>query len=152
MNSSESFPLSNNGCYTVYRPVDISSVLPKLAEVEFTNTGGTNGWVAQPDWLLPFICGHLQPPGDVTFICLRKLPPYQNIPPHIDSWRNRPNIGRRFHVPLLTHPDVTMRWPDDGVEVHMQAGWLYEVCYTKLHEVVHLAPIDRVHLHYNVVN
>lgn len=139
-----------NGCYRKIRPVDIASVLPKLGDVAFVNTGGTNGWVAKPDWLLPFI-ESLEPEGRITFICLRKLPPYQNIPPHIDLWENIPNLGRRFHVPLLTHPDVKMRWPDDAVEVHLEAGWLWEVCFTKLHEVVHRAPVDRVHLHFNVV-
>jgi len=145
-----SLQTTRDNCYRQIRPVDISSVLPKLADVHFVNTGGTNGWVAQPDWLASFIAT-LKPEGRVTFVCLRKLPPYQNIPPHIDAWNNQPNVGKRFHVPLLTHPDVKMRWPDDGVEVHMEAGWLYEVCFLKLHEVVHLAPVDRIHLHYNVV-
>lgn len=131
------------------RPVDITGPLAQLASTQFIDTGGTNGWVANPPWLRAFI-ETLQPEGNVTFACVRKLPPYQNIPPHIDAWKNRPNVGKRYHVPLLTHPDVTMRWPEDGVEVHLEAGWLYEVCYTRLHEVVHRAPVDRVHLHYNV--
>ena len=129
--------------------VDITLPLSELPNTKFINTGGTNGWVAQPAWMHPFIAT-LAPEGKVTFACLRKLPPYQNIPPHIDAWKNRPNVGKRFHVPLLTHPLVKMRWPDDGEEVHLEAGWLYEVCFTRLHEVVHLAPVDRVHLHFNV--
>lgn len=137
-------------CYRKIRAVDIAGALSRLPGVAFVNTGGTNGWVARPPWLGEFILS-LKPEGRVTFTCLRKLPPYQNIPPHIDLWENIPNKGKRYHVPLLTHPDVKMRWPDDGVEVHMEAGWLYEVCFTKLHEVVHLAAVDRVHLHYNVV-
>lgn len=132
-----------------HRQVDITLPLAMLKSLKFIDTGGTNGHIARPDWLDYYI-NTLKPEGNVTFACIRKLPPYQNIPPHIDSWRNRPNVGKRFHVPLLTHPDVKMRWPNAGVEVHMEAGWLYEVCYTELHEVVHLAPVDRVHLHYNV--
>jgi len=137
-------------CYRKIRPIDISGPLSLLPTVNFVDTKGTNGWVAKPDWLLPFI-KTLEPPGKVTFICLRKLPPYQGIPPHIDLWGNTPNLGKRFHIPLITHPDVKMCWPDDGVEVHMEQGWLYEVDFLRLHEVVHLAPVDRIHLHYNVV-
>lgn len=140
----------NDFCQKI-RQIDISDLIPRLETIAFINTGGTNGWVAQPDWMLPFI-RNISPDGEITFACIRKLPPYQNIPPHIDSWNNRPNVGKRFHIPLLTHPGVTMRWPDDNVEIHMEAGWLYEVCFRKLHEVVHLAPVDRIHLHYNVVN
>lgn len=139
-----------NDCYQKIRPVDISEILPLLPSVNFVNTGGTNGWVARPEWLHDFIAS-LKPEGRVTFTCLRKLPAYQNIPPHIDSWENIPNLGIRYHVPLLTHPDVKMCWPDDGVEVHMEAGWLWSVNFHKLHEVRHLAPIDRIHLHFNVV-
>lgn len=140
----------HGGCYRKIRPVDISGVLPKLPQVNFVDTGGPDGWIARPDWLAAFIAS-LEPQGRVTFTLLRKLPPFQNLPPHIDLWKNIPNTGQRFHVPLLTHPDVVMRWPADGVEVHLEAGWLYEICYTKLHEVCHRAPVDRVHLHYNVV-
>jgi len=140
----------NKGCYRKIRPVDISAILPKLADVAFEDTGGPNGWIARPAWMAGFIAS-LEPEGEVTFTLIRKLPPFQNLPPHIDSHRNIPNLGKRFHVPLITHPDVVMRWPDDGVEVHLEAGWLYEVCYTKLHEVAHRAPIDRIHLHFNVV-
>lgn len=142
--------LANDLCRRV-GPVDISAVLPLVGAVRFVDTGGTNGWVAHPQWARDF-AESLKPEGTVTFVCLRLLPPYQNIPPHIDSWRNTPNRGKRFHVPLITHPNVKMRWPDDGVEVHLEAGVLYEVCYTRLHEVVHLAPVGRVHLHYNVVS
>jgi hypothetical protein len=141
---------ADKGLYRKIRQVDITGILARLPEVNFVNTGGTNGWVARPDWARPFV-ESLNPEGAVTFICLRKLPPYQNIPPHIDNWGNTPNRGKRYHVPLVTHPDVKMCWPDDGVSVHMEAGWLYEVCFLRLHEVVHLAPVDRIHLHYNVV-
>ena len=59
-------------------------------------------------------------------------------------------FGRRYHVPLVTHPLVTMRWPEDGEEHHLEAGWLYEVDYTRLHEIIHRAPVDRVHVQVNV--
>lgn len=140
----------NQGCYRKIRPVDISGILRLLPEVKFEDTGGPNGWIARPAWMAGFI-ESLNPEGRVTFTLLRKLPPFQNLPPHVDSYNNVPNIGKRFHVPLLTHPEVVMRWPNDDVEVHLEAGWLWEVCYTKLHEVAHRASVDRVHLHFNVV-
>lgn len=127
------------------RPVDISWLLPLLPETRFVDTGGTNGWIADPLWLGSFIHG-LWLDGAIAYATVRKLPAYQGIPPHIDPGDRE----RRFHVPLVTHPDVTMRWPDDGVEVHLEAGWLYEVDFRRLHEIVHRAPIDRIHVQINV--
>lgn len=142
--------VENKGCYRKIKPVDISGILPLLPEVQFEDMR-VDGWIARPDWLADFIAA-LEPEGKVTFTLIRKLPPFQNLPPHKDSWGNMPNTGGRFHVPLLTHPDVKMRWPEDDVEVHLEAGWLYEVNYLKLHEVQHRAPVDRVHLHFNVAD
>lgn len=82
---------------------------------------------------------------------LRKLLAYQSIPPHIDVCGHRMHAGRRFHVPLVTHPGVTMRWPLEDVEVHLEAGYLYEVRFDVLHEVINLAPVDRVHAVVNVL-
>ena len=37
------------------RPIDIAPALAALADAEFRNSGGTNGWLADPDLLLPFV-------------------------------------------------------------------------------------------------
>lgn len=129
------------------RPVDIGAVLQALPSVEFEDTGGSNGCIAYPEWLAEFAASLNL--GEVTFAVVRKLPPGRNIPPHIDTVRGRANHGQRYHVPLITHPLVTMRWPLDGEEHHLEAGWLYEVDYTRLHEIVHRAPVDRIHVQVN---
>lgn len=134
-------------CCRKVRPVNIERALECLRSTTFTDTGGTNGHIAKPAWLAEFV--KELDLGEVSLALLRKLPPGQGIPPHIDTVRGRANKGRRYHVPLVTHPLVTMRWPDDGEEHHLEAGWLYEVDYTRLHEIVHRAPIDRIHVQVN---
>jgi hypothetical protein len=131
------------------RKVDISHALEQLPGTQFVDTGGTNGWISAPPWLGEFVSG-LGLSGKVTRALVRKLPAYQGIPAHID----KPMFGvvgeRRYHVPLVTHPDVTMRWPEDGEDHHLEAGFLYEVDYTRLHEIVHRADVDRIHVQINV--
>lgn len=131
------------------RQVDIAAALAALPATEFRDSGGTNGHLAFPGWLLPFV-ESLALDGRVNFAVVRKLPAYQGIPPHIDHGVPQINSGHRYHVPLVTHRLVTMRWPEDGEEHHLEAGWLYEVDYTRLHEIVHRAPIDRIHVQVNV--
>lgn len=129
------------------RPVDISAALAMLPGMTFHDTGGTNGWLADPAPLAGFVAG-LGLAGAVLRTNVRKLPAGQGIPPHVDPKVHQSAKVRehRYHVPLVTHPAVAMRWPDEGVAVHLEAGWLYEVRVDKLHEVVHRAPTDRVHV------
>lgn len=132
------------------RQVNIEEALTLLPEVHFVDTRGTNGWIARPSWVQDFVSGlHLG--GKAVRALLRLLPAGQGIPLHIDEPMFGNKSERRFHVPLVTHPDVVMRWPDDNVEVHLEAGWLYEVDYSRRHEIVHRASIGRVHLQVNVV-
>lgn len=131
-----------------HRPVNIDAPLAGLLGTAFVDTRGTNGHIAFPPWLPEFVAS-LNLDGRVTYAVVRKLPAYQGIPPHIDHGVPEINSGRRYHVPLVTHPLVTMRWPDDGEEHHLEAGWLYEVDYTRLHEIVHRAPVDRIHVQVN---
>lgn len=132
--------------------MDISRPLALLASVKFLDTGGTNGHIAQPDWLGEFLAT-LSLPGRVRSCVLRKLPAFQGIPAHADHERYNPTMhgGTRYHVPLVTHPDVLMRWPHERVEVHFEPGWLYEFDHTRVHEVVHRAPVDRIHVVVNAV-
>ena len=131
------------------REVDITEVLSLLPGVDFVDTGGTNGWIASPEWLMPFVDSLSV--GKISSAVCRLLPPFQGIPAHIDSGNNSFNVGRRFHVPLVTHPDVTMVWPNEGITEHLEAGYLYEVDHRTLHEVVNRAPTRRVHIQFNVV-
>lgn len=130
--------------------VDITAALAALPATPFVDTGGTNGHIARPAWLGEFVSSLEL--GRVLLAVVRKLAPFHGIPPHIDTVRGKANTGRRYHIPLVTHPLVTMRWPDDGEEHHLEAGWLYEVDYTRLHEIVHRAPIDRIHVQINAVD
>lgn len=132
------------------RQVDIAAALEAVPATEFRDTGGTNGHIAFPLWLPEFVAS-LNLDGRVTYAVVRKLPAFQGIPPHVDHGVPEINAGRRYHVPLVTHPLVTMRWPDDNEEHHLEAGWLYEVDYTRLHEIVHRAPVDRVHVQANAL-
>lgn len=133
-------------CHKI-KPVDIARALELLPSVAFVDTGGTNGHLANPGWLDELVASlNLY---RVHSFWLRKLPPGQGIPPHIDNVRGRGNTAHRYHVPLVTHPLVTMRWPDDGEEHHLEAGWLYEVDHRRLHEIVNRSPIARVHLQVN---
>jgi hypothetical protein len=141
---------------SVYRKVKaITSPEFNVGDIQWHDTGGTNGWLADPlpAWVDPFIAT-LGLGGVVLTRGLRMLPAYQGIPPHIDPKVHQSPLVRetRFQIPLVTHPGVTMRWPDDGVEVHLEQGGVYAVDFTKLHEVVHRAPVDRVHLQVHVAN
>lgn len=130
------------------RKVDISLPLEMIPKSTFLDTGGTNGWLCHGLWLQQF-ADTLQLPGNVTHVVCRKLPAWQGIPPHVD--RCGP-YDRRYHVPIITHPDIRMRWPEEDVEVHLEQGFLYEVCFSMMHEIVHHAPIDRVHVQIDTVH
>jgi hypothetical protein len=75
----------------------------------------------------------------------RKLMPHQGIAPHIDDWIPAEKDWRRFQLPLVSHPDIIMRWPDDGIQVHLEPGFLYEVRFDRLHEVVNPTDCERTH-------
>lgn len=127
--------------------MDISRPLALLESVSFLDTQGTNGHIAQPDWLDAFV-ESLGLPGRIVYAVLRKLPAFQGIPAHMDTDHLSPRRhgGTRYHLPLVTHPDVLMCWPTDRVEVHFEAGWLYEFDHRRVHEVIHRAPVDRIHI------
>ena len=149
--------------YRLYQPVDIAPVLAVLGKIEFVpvNIGSTVPWrspcyVPSPGSLLPpeipaFVAG-LGLGGESKRILLRKLGPRQGMAPHVDEAFAGEEDWRRFQVPLVTDPRIIMRWPDDGQEAHLAAGWLYEVRFDRLHEVLNGADIDRVHLQIDQVN
>lgn len=133
------------------REVDILPALRELKDTPFVDTRGLGGHISFPLWAMDFAISLKL--GKVAHVVVRKLPAYQGIPPHIDEERVErwANVGTRYHVPLITHPGVTIRWPEHGEEYHLEAGWLYTVDYSKTHEVVNRSPVDRIHLVMNVV-
>ncbi len=84
--------------------------------------------------------------GKTERVFFRKLPPYQGIAAHVDDWIPEEADWRRFQVPLVSDPEIKMRWPDEGVETHLQPGFLYEVRFDRKHEVVHNADCSRIHM------
>jgi hypothetical protein len=152
--------LADNECCRVIRQFDIGPVVEALDRMSWfaaNITGSVNNPNSYP---CDVVLADKFPPvlrelvasidltlgGDVARAILRRLPPRQSIPPHVDAWMPAEADWRRFQLPLVTHPDVVMRWPKDGVEVHLEPGTLYEVRYDRTHEVVHGADVARVHL------
>lgn len=151
--------LADNECYRLIKACDIGPVLSVMDRLQFVGvhqaTGKYECDVALrntfPPELKDLIAG-LGLGGETARTILRRLSPRQNIPPHVDAWMPGEIDWRRFQLPITTHPDVVMRWPDDAVEVHLEAGNLYEVRYDRTHEVVHGADCPRVHLQIDQVN
>ena len=138
------------------RAVDISSVLAALGTMPFVAIcqGSTDPKHPPCSVVVPSttpavvtsLVASLALGGSPHRVFLRKLGPHQGIPPHVDDWVPADSGIRRFHIPLVSHPDIKMRWPDDGVELHLAPGWLYEVRFNRLHEVVNPTPYERVHV------
>ncbi len=84
--------------------------------------------------------------GETQRLLLRRLGPHQGMPKHVDRWLEGERDWRRFQVPLTSHPEIKMRWPDDGEEFHLAPGSFYEVRFDRPHEVVNPTDCTRIHL------
>lgn len=155
--------LSADQCYAVLGPVDIAPVLAVWDKLPFfyANQGGDPNKGQVPCHVvlankfppeLKALVASLKLGGEPGRMILRKLSAFQGIPPHTDTWMPGEMSWRRFQVPLVTHPDIKMRWPDDGVEVHLEAGRLYEVRYDRRHEVLNPTGTARTHLQIDQVD
>lgn len=148
--------LAPHECYRRIKPVNLEKVLADLDELRFVDSGGICAWVTDPTSKAPaslvFLIRELELGGRHARMFCRRLAPHQSIAPHRDTeiqhGKTRLKAGewRRFHVPLKTHPDVKMRWPEDGQELHLEPGWLYEVRYDRTHEVVNPTDCERIHI------
>lgn len=148
--------------FKAIKRVALEPVLAVLDRLQFVgvNVGGTDTkrypcYVVLEDKFPPALTAFVEGlglGGDRARAMLRKLMPRQSIPPHVDDWMPKELQWRRFQVPLVSHPDIRMRWPDDGVEIYLEPGWLYEVCFDRTHEVVNLADCERIHLQIDQVN
>lgn len=143
--------LLDHECYKRIKPVpNVRHVLPILDRITWKDSGNECAIVSDPKVPLQrqfmMLLMRLGLGGRNGRMFLRKLPARMGIPPHVDDWIDPALNLRRFHVPLITHPDIIMRWPDDNQEVHLEAGWLWEVRVDRMHEVVHNADIDRIHI------
>lgn len=148
--------LAEHEVYRRIKPVDISRVLSVIDKLEFSDSGGVCAWVTKQGSVAPpelvRLIGDLRIGGQVKRCFCRKLMPGQGIPPHVDDWIPEELSWRRFQIPLTSHPDIKMRWPDDGVEVHLEPGYLWEVRFDRTHEVVNNTDSSRIHLQIDQVN
>lgn len=138
-------------CYKLLRKLDIEPVLSVMDRLKYHDTKGICASVTEQGSYVPpevyQLLKGLGLGGRNYRVFFRKLAPYQSIAPHVDEhpWLKEHNI-RRFQVPIITHPEIVMRWPDDQVQVHLEAGGLYEVRFDRKHEVINNVPFERVHL------
>ena len=143
-------------CYQVCKPVNLEPVLGILDRLHFVsvNQGSTDVYktparIVKPDRFpaeLKQLIADLDLGGRAGRHMIRELAPRQSIAPHIDAWMPGEQNWRRFQLPITSHPDIIMRWPDDGVALHLEPGWLYEVRFDRTHEVIHGADCARLHL------
>ena len=149
--------------FRLVKAIDIEPVLAVLPQLRFVsvNVGSINPRKAPcmavppaerlPEAVYSFVDG-LGLGGVTKRLLFRKLLPRQGMAPHVDEWMGDEADWRRFQVPLTSDPAIRMRWPDDGVELYLEPGSLYEVRFDRLHEVVNEADVERVHLQVDQVN
>ena len=149
--------MQSHECYRRLQAVNIQPVLAVLDHLQFVDicVGSTDPKhppcsVVPPRTPMPEAFPRLVQSlglgGETYRLFLRKLGPRQGIPLHVDDWIPQKSGVRRFHVPLVSHPDIVMRWPDDGQAVHLEPGYVWEVRYNRLHEVVNLTDFARIHI------
>ena len=142
-------------CYRVIKRVDIEAVSQEIGRLTFISVNQNSREKCACRALLEahftpvireFIAG-LNLGGRQARAVFRLLPKKQGIDPHKDEWMPQELDWRRFQLPIITHPEIIMRWPDDGVEAHLEPGVLYEVNYSRTHEVINPQDeIERIHL------
>lgn len=142
------------------KPVDLSPVLAVLGRLDYLAVGlsGPDKYKCDvvlrskfPQEIIDLLAG-LGLGGSTARAVIRRLAPRQSIPPHTDKWMPSEANWRRFQVPLISHPDILMRWPDDDASLHLEPGFLYEVRFDRTHEVVHPADCERIHLQIDQVD
>lgn len=152
-------PLGPGEVYRRLGSVDINPTLSVLADIGFVFVGQSPGTYpcnvalqAHFPHELKALLASLSLGGQTARAILRRLDPHQGVPPHVDAWMPSEADWRRFQVPLVSHPDIEMRWPGDGVAVHLEPGSLYEVRFDREHEVVNDTDTARVHLQVDQVD
>lgn len=131
----------------------------KIQPVQHLLDGLDFTWINKPPYQVCWVCLEERMPAaliqwvnDLNIggvrkrMIVRKLSPYQGIAVHTDEWMMNQEDWRRFQIPFKTHPDIVMRWPEDDEEVHLEAGYLWEVDYTRPHEVINNTASERIHI------
>ena len=147
--------LASRECYRRIKAVDIAPLLAALPQLRFMGLGNMGVgqppcFVTLPDAPVPdevdrFI-QELGLGGSTYRRFFRRLSAGQGIAPHVDDWVPADAGIRRFQVPITSHPEIVMRWPEVATWVHLEPGFLYEVRYDRQHEVVNRTDAERIHL------
>ncbi len=150
--------LRDDQCYQVVATIDVEPVLSVLDRLQFVsinyhlNGSDPNKPACDivledkfPTEVKAFVAG-LGLGGTTGRVIMRRLPAGRGIPAHVDAWMPSEANWRRFQVPIISHPDIIMRWPDDGVAVHLAPGNLYEVRFDRTHEVLNPTDVARTHI------
>ena len=86
-------------------------------------------------------------PGYTNRVLLSCIPAGKSILPHTDDFsvaiRSK---SYHCHIPIITKPGIIMGFPDDGLEIYMEPGFLYSIDETRKHYVNNPTDLDRVHL------
>ena len=140
--------------HEVYRricTVDIGPVLGVLSKLNFIRVGHSRGMYPCDVCLrahfpaeVEALVDSLPLGGDRARVIIRRLGARQSIPPHIDDWMPDKENWRRFQIPIVTNHGIMMRWPDDDVMIHLEAGYLWEVRFDRMHEVINEFDGDRI--------
>lgn len=142
--------LAQHECYKALKKIDIGPMLAVLDQLRFIDSKGKCAWVTDPASQAPQqlldLVNSLGLGGKYERVFCRRLEPHQNIAPHVDDWMGTRPDWRRFQIPLTSHSDIKMRWPDDGIEAHLAPGYLYEVRFDRLHEVWNPTDCSRIHI------
>lgn len=86
-------------------------------------------------------------PGYTNRVVLSCVPPGCEIKPHRDDFGEEVRSRSvHCHIPLTTHPDVIMGFPEHDIEAHMKAGHVYSMDETQVHYVKNPTETRRVHL------
>lgn len=152
--------LGPDECCRLIRSVSIRAALADVEGLPFFRAGGSRPGMYACDVVvqsqftpaLNDLLSGLELGGETARAVVRRLDPFQSIPVHVDDWMPEEADWRRFQVPLVTDPRVLMRWPDDGQEVHLAAGFLYEVRFDRPHEVANGWDGRRAHLQIDQIN
>lgn len=135
------------------KPVDIAPVLADIDRLQFIHVNQSSGKYTCDVVLSSAFTARIHQfveslglGGRTARAMLRRLDPFQSIPPHVDDWMPKELSWSRFQVPITSHPSIVMRWPDDDVSVHLEPGFLYQVRFDRTHQVDNNADCFRIHL------
>lgn len=82
-------------------------------------------------------------PGAFNRVVLSNVPAHKGILPHTDD---RDILTMHGHLPILTHPDITLRYPQRQEAYHLKRGHIYRMDKNQEHAVENPTRLDRVHL------